>query len=219
MAGHQPHSIPWEDLTSNLEWVAASPCHENGTNLHPRFKANQGKKLTRFVNAFARNVDEQATRARREYPEEYDPPDNNDIILDDDVVRRITPAVHRMRLDWDWNENDFDPPDKAYHGTPAICRHRGAESAACGCPVPYEERRASAFLRQYSSNDCYCFFVENQDAYFNIEVVKTLLMHGEMDPILRVCCHPAVDLESWWEMRQCMCMVRMAYPIPSPRHV
>lgn len=82
-----------------------------------------------------------------------------------------------------------------------LCRHTGAEE--CQCPIPYEERKASAFYRKYCQNPCYCFLEENGKAFFNQEIFKTLLLYGEMDTILRVCAIPDVGLRDWWEVGQC----------------
>ena len=57
-----------------------------------------------------------------------------------------------------------------------------------------------AFLRdphveidwRYSGDD------SNAEAIFNIKYVFTLLLYGEMEPILRVCAHPGNHLKFWF---------------------
>jgi hypothetical protein len=89
-----------------------------------------------------------------------------------------------------------------------ICQHKAATE--CQCPIPYEERRASSFYRRYHLNACYRFPQDNGKAFLNLEIVKTLLLHGEMDVIFRVCASPSVDLGTWWDMFTCYCNVRLA---------
>lgn len=52
--------------------------------------------------------------------------------------------------------------------------------------------------------------MDHEKAFFNLEVVKTLLLYSEIDPILRVCAHPRVQLERWWTCGGCFCEVSIA---------
>jgi hypothetical protein len=40
-----------------------------------------------------------------------------------------------------------------------------------------------------------------------MELVKTLIVYGEMEPLLRVCAHPDVAIDSWWHIDECGCGV------------
>ena len=40
-----------------------------------------------------------------------------------------------------------------------------------------------------------------------MELVKTLIVYGEMEPILRVCAHPDVAIGTWWHIDECGCGV------------
>ena len=184
---HQAHNIPWNVLASNVEWKASNHCLDGATSFHLRFQQKQDKEINYFVNAFVRNIHAHATGERRKYPVEYEIPSRDDVVLNDDVARKINPTVRTM-------------PTSAG----GFCDH--PNNIFCSCTLPPQERRMSAFLRKHESNDCYHFFDVNSEAFFNLGVVKALLLYGEMEPILRVCAHPEIDLSSWWEQMQCQCL-------------
>ncbi|KAJ6145130.1 hypothetical protein N7470_009025 [Penicillium chermesinum] len=190
---HQAHNIPWHLLASNLRWEAPGPFDNFATNLYPRGKPHQANDLNRFVDAFVRNLDEHAVCERRKYPEKYDIPQPSDLILDEATVRKIAPTVRRWRGKW---ARGSECPS-------GVCNLRdGLEACECE-PIPSEERFMSAFLRPLVDNECYQFYEENGDAFFNLEVVKTLLLYGEMDAILRVCAHPDICLRRWFSRAPC----------------
>lgn len=200
---HQASNIPWNVLASNLHWSEAKhPCHGD---LHLRFKPDQAKKLDYFVEGFVRNIREHSSTTRKKYPEHYDPPRPEEIILDDATIRKITPTVRRWRahIAQMCHEDIFPSEDKTYKGQ-------------YPCPIPPEERGAAAFYRRHQRNDCYRFFEVNGKAFFNLELVKTLLLYDEMDVIFRVCAYPDVGLRTWWKMYQCYCQVRI-FPRPLRR--
>ena len=198
---HQASSIPWNVLASNLLWSEAK--HPGHGDLHLRFQPSQGKELGYFVQGFVRNLREHASTGRRKYPTHCDPPRPDQVILDDATVKKITPTVRRWRATLQaWHNDIFD---------------RDAVPIPVPVPVPEEERRASAFYRSYRENPCYDFFRVNREAFFNLELVKTLLLHGEMDPLFRVCAYPGVDLQTWWSKGRCFCAVRTGvFPRNSP---
>ncbi|KAH6851359.1 hypothetical protein B0I37DRAFT_134012 [Chaetomium sp. MPI-CAGE-AT-0009] len=203
MMAHQASNIPWNVLASNLKWSKTQNT-ENG-NLNLRFKPGQGKQIHYFVEALTRNIREHSSTSRKRYPDRYDAPNPQDIILDDATVRRITPTVHRLRSHKSWKYPGFKTSKPPARGE--ICRHKDGDTE-CQCPIPYEERRASSFYRKYTYNRCYEFVKDNEKAFFNLELVKTLLLYGEMDIIFRVCAHPGVDLWTWWDMFECYCNPR-----------
>lgn len=198
---HQAHNIPWTVLASTLKLKNSNRCQHDAENFHLRREPDRGKKLSYFANAFVRNALDHARCEREKYPKEYDPPNINDIVVTDDISSTIEATVHRWRLHDDVH-NKFGPVQRPEQRTP--CRH-SKEDRTCRCALPLNERKMSAFLRKYESNTCYEFFKINKDAFFNLEVVKTLLLYGEMDTILRVCADPRVDLKTWWEKSKCQC--------------
>lgn len=76
-----------------------------------------------------------------------------------------------------------------------------------GPKLPFEQRTASAFLHPWECGD-HCNFTSDTDiGFLNLEVVKMLLMLGELDPILRACAHPDEGLSGWYSAALCDCMV------------
>jgi hypothetical protein len=199
---HQAQEVPWKVLGSNLHWVSANSCNCGTVNLHPLLRKNQGKAFNDFVKAFLKSIEKHTNSERAKYRPKYDIPDPTDVIIDASIARKIMPTVRRWRQ-YGRRVNDFICPGVRDRGDRA---HR---FGYCQCSdLPDEERRASAFLRPYIENGCFRFFEMNNDAFFNLELVKTLILHGEMDPVLRMCAHPDADLiRSWWSKAQCGCMV------------
>ena len=157
---HQATNIPWNTLASNLQWsVSKDPDNGDYRDLRLRLNPGQGKKLHYFVEAMTRNLREHSLTSRKKYPEHYDPPLPEDIILDDATVRKINPTVHRLRLRCHARWGQYSPALKpsAYPTCGAICQHQGGEEE-CRCPIPYEDRRAASFYKKYRSNQCYKFF-------------------------------------------------------------
>ena len=207
---HQAHNIPWSVLTSNLGWRLSTPCQADAINFHLRFNPDQGKKLTYFAKAFVRNIHDHAATERKKYPDKYDAPKSDDVVVGDDAARKIAPTLHRWREDpgdlrlWKYKT----AVDKA--SVTVLCPHRDAANnrESCQCAVPYVERKMQAFLRGEPETICFQFFNDdyNADSFFNVELLKTLILHGEMDTVLRVCAHPGVSFENWWDVRECMCV-------------
>ncbi|CAM1503880.1 Fc.00g014710.m01.CDS01 [Cosmosporella sp. VM-42] len=201
---HQAHNIPWTVLASTLKLKAVNPCQHDAHNFHARKDMpDRGKKLTYFTNAFVRNALDHARCERQKYPQTYVPPKEDDIVLTDVVAKKIEATVYRWRLD----HNVYDEFGSVQEPSPrGLCQHKD-KATICECPLPFAERKMSAFIRQYKDNPCWWFFEENMntEGFFNLEVVKTLLLYGEMDPILKVCTDPRIDLKSWWQKSLCQC--------------
>lgn len=196
---HQAHNIPWTLLASNLRWVHSSPighCLE----LRPDRKPQRGKQLMYFLEAFARNIEEHSVCERRKYADKYDPPDVDDVIVDEATATKISRTVQR------WRQRPKKGFLQRHWGCPAA---RGFEECECHV-IPEDNRRAAAFLLKYEYNPCYQFWSYNNNYFFNLEIIKTLLLHGEMDPIFRVCAHPRMDLDNGWEMDECGCGVSIS---------
>lgn len=194
--------IPWSLLTTHLQYIFANADDKHGaTNLFARFDEDQGKDLNTFVKILIQKIDEAAKAERIKYTEKYDPPDTDAILLDDDLVKRISPITHRLEF-WQWN--DSKPPTGRFIYSPKLCSHE-KDDTSCICPIRFEERKASSFLRRKKDNGCYDFYEINNLGHLNMEIVKTLLVSGDMEPILRVCAHPENDIETWWCLASCDC--------------
>lgn len=92
---HQTHNTPWDPLSSCLYWKQNDSCPCGALYSHPHLNVKKGKGLLHFAEAFARNVDEHSTCERKKYPEEFEPLDPDDVVLDDNVIRKISPTIRR----------------------------------------------------------------------------------------------------------------------------
>lgn len=131
-------------------------------------------ELTQFVQAFSKAIVEAATRERAKYPK-YDPPKPSDVLLDEQIVKKIEHDVIQWREDGHAVDAGFvkDPP------------------------IPQETRTASAFFHGQETNDCGQFEEINGKGFFNLEIAKSLIIHGEMEPVLCACAHEEMALGSW----------------------
>lgn len=195
---HQKHNIPWSALTSNLEWKTPNPWNNFATNLYPRMKPNQANDLSYFVDKFVKNLEDHAICERRKYQEKYDPPNSSDVILDENVIRKISPTVKRWREDW-WTSCIC--PYEEFSDNNRYNRRHSCIDSECEL-VPKKERQLSAFLRTFDSYD-HRDFVKNNAILFNLEIVKSLLLYGEIDALLGVCAHPGTHLKESFERLGC----------------
>jgi len=111
-----------------------------------------------------------------------------EVVISDSVAARIAPKIKRN--------------GRAYEGRNEAETRRAAVSGL----LPEEMRRMRAFLVPYKRSHCdYRSWEENNGkAYDAVEVVKTLLMTGEMDTVFRICAHPDNDYLRWWRTVDCM---------------
>jgi hypothetical protein len=183
---HQPDIIPWHLLVSNLRWSdgKSSECACKSTNLHPRARAEEGVELTQFVQAFVKALNAAVKHERAKYPR-YDAPDPSDVLLDERIIQKINPDVIQWRNTRHAIDAEFD-------------KHP---------PIPQEMKLASAFFHPRKANDCYQFEEENGKGFFNLEIAKLLIIHGELEPVLRACTRKEFDFKSWEQVAQCGCMV------------
>lgn len=80
-----------------------------------------------------------------------------------------------------------------------------------GAPrLPFEQRTAFAFLHPCVIGDHCRFTSSTEIGFLNLEVVKMLLMLGELDPILQACAHPDVGIFGWYSAAFCDCLVCIA---------
>ncbi|VUC26009.1 unnamed protein product [Clonostachys rosea] len=202
---HQPDRVPWNSLVSNLQYDTKVACKNGRESLKFRFQHKQGESLNYFVDSLIRVINEQADELRRTFPEKYESASPEDVVIGDEVATRIFPLVHAWRSHC-WNgvldDHKMGTINKTVESE--LCTHaeRGKD---CKCALPLKERRMAAFLRQYEENDCYCFMQVNSEAFFNLEVTKTLLIQGEIDTILNIFSNPDVDYSEWWNQAECHC--------------
>ena len=189
---HQAHNIPWNLLSSCLDWKWNNSCPCGSPYSHLHLNVKKREELLRFAGAFARNIDEHSTCERKKYREEFEPLDPDDVVLDDTVVRRISPTVRR------WREYNEDKLSIESHPCPL------GNAEECQCPaIPDQDRKASAF--QKGGHNLFRpskeYFGESEPGFFNIEIFKTLILYGEMDLVLRLCADPRAIMRKWWSRR------------------
>lgn len=170
---HQAHILPWQMLADNFKFVYANKKYQSRTNLYPCFKRGQGNQLQHFARVFARLMDDFSAQERKKYSDKLVPPEDDEIFIPDATVKRIAKTV-------------------GYYKTPIS-------------PSPYhkpplhlsdEERKLEFWLtsipestRMYPKNyvrEC-------------MELLKTLILRGEMEPLLRLASHPGVDLQPLYD--------------------
>lgn len=208
---HQAHNIPWTLVSTNLVWRPANKCKDGAADLHWRSLPGQAKELTFFATAFARTLAEHADCERKKFPETYEQPQPGSVVLNDESCRKIIPTVRHFRSQLRFADYPYDQASRS-----ATCTHRhngekvfeGDDSCGrrfCGCPLPWELRLYDAFLIPREDNDCYAFSRTNQSAFLNLEISKSLLLHGEMDTLIHVYSHPGHFLPDWWRAYPCEC--------------
>lgn len=62
-----------------------------------------------------------------------------------------------------------------------------------------------AFFVRRKPNDCYDFEEINGKANFQVKLVESLLLQGEMEALLRICSHDKVQYHEWVKYRNCYC--------------
>lgn len=220
---HQAERLPWQALASIFDLKPTNPCQHDAPNLHPRDEPETRQKLSQFLDAFIKNASLYAQRERKRYPEKYDPldagiflksmtgededegprtqydsPPKEHVILTDELVDKIAPTVKR------WYPKNKDGPISSKFDQGLQCPHTN-DSDKCECVLPRKERQLAAFQRDYYPNDCFEFYGHNGEAYRNLEFVKTLILLGEMDPVLQVCSTDECYLAKWWNAGPCYC--------------
>ncbi|KAI9150661.1 hypothetical protein HJFPF1_10436 [Paramyrothecium foliicola] len=150
MACHQAQNIPWHVLAANFEYVYRHGGYEERTNLYPRFRESQGKELHHFVDAFANNVTAHAPVELHKYPKIVKGEDSESILLEDDVLKRISPSVHHCHK----AVQDF---------------HKFSEY---GSSIPPDFKKFDAFLLPSDDLGWY-----GEDAMYSVELFKLLIIY------------------------------------------
>lgn len=73
--------------------------------------------------------------------------------------------------------------------------------------VPLSKRKMAAFYKRLQRNDCYDFFERNADGFYQVELISSLILQGEMNTVLRIISSPFVDFANWRRNRPCNCAV------------
>ncbi|KLO89552.1 uncharacterized protein LW93_1611 [Fusarium fujikuroi] len=187
-----------------LELRRINPCQHDAYNFHALIQPDSKAKLTNFVDIFMQSIAEDAAQQRKRYPEKYEVPDENQVIISDEAAIKIESTVRRWHPEVYWPDDGDDLKTFKQPTTKKLCPHT-SDSDNCGCVLPYKERKMSAFQRPQVQNDCFKFDIDNRESFRNLQVVESLILHGEMDAILRSCAYEECQLAKWREHRECEC--------------
>ncbi|KAF2463437.1 uncharacterized protein BDR25DRAFT_319960 [Lindgomyces ingoldianus] len=172
---HQSHSLPWQTLADNFKFVHTNARYHGRTNLYPCFKHGQGNQLQHFARVFATLLNDFSTQERAKYPAFYTPPESDEVFISDASVSRIAKTVKEYKAH-SWLYGDI---------------HRPEDLA-----LRPEERRIQFWITNIQDGSRY----PPQSVHEMLELLKTLLLWGEMDPLFRLAAHSDVWLPRVWSI-------------------
>jgi hypothetical protein len=177
---HQAHALPWQTIADHFKFVYKKRAYYGRTNLYPCFKRDQGSQLQHFARVFARLMDHASAQEREKYPEELIPPEEEEIFIPDHTTKRIEKTIK-------WYKRGCSKHTAACHSV-GLCRTGYLE----GTPPLSEEERKLPYWR-----DSFETVQEEWPRYDlrqSVELLKTLLLYNEMEPLLRLVAHPSIRL-------------------------
>ncbi|KAF4849804.1 hypothetical protein CGCSCA4_v004211 [Colletotrichum siamense] len=183
MADELP-DLPWAELAARFTFTHANPKASDYKDLFPRLEPEPTlvAGINDFIRVFTEAIAEHSARERSKYATEYTSPPHDEILVDDETVREISPLFGRL-------------PEYEHLINNPSCRHRS--DPPCKCLVPYSERRADGLLRPWEVNHCYEFEEVNGAGWKSWQFLLTLLVHGKMEPLLRLAANPENDFDIW----------------------
>jgi hypothetical protein len=168
---HQAHAIPFQSLADNLKFVPANTRYLGITNLYPRSKPGQAKQLQHFARAFARTLGEYAAIERKKYAAEYTVPEDDEIIISDATADNI----HNVVREYMKQAVERDPD-----------RHKEL--------LPRRRRTIWHWIDVSTWNSCH----PSDCLLHTDELLRTLIMRGEMETVFRIAAHPQVRFDQIW---------------------
>ena len=191
---HQAHALPWQTIADHFKFVYKKRAHHGRTNLYPCFKPGQGNQLQHFARVFARLMDDASAQERKKYPDELVPPEEDEIFISDRTVKRVAKSIK-------WYKRGCSKHTAACH-TVGSCKIGHLQETL---PLSEEERKLPYWRDNFEAvrQD-----ETRHDPRQSVELLKTLLLYDEMEPLLRLAVHPKIclpihyaylenDLESW----------------------
>ena len=196
---HKPPQIPWDLLASNLIWTASEDGRREDVRLLPKNtpeeKQRRDEDLAKFIDVFVKNI-KLESQPSHALTNDTKAVRWEDVVLTDEVVEKIAPTVEKALYDLDY-----------YFGA----RYRDSESL-----IPSEERVAFAFLRPWDKHHrCGEFNRVNSSALYNLEIVKIMLLCGQIEGIFPVCWQ-LMWFRAWWSMTECPHKVCSSPSAPGP---
>lgn len=169
---HQAYALPWQTLADNFKYVYANAHYLRKTNLYPRSKSGQGKQLQHFAKVFAGVIQEYSTVERKKYNTEYSVPEQRDeIIIPDTTLDKIRNVAQE------------------YMKGHAREYPEGVEN-----PIPHIDKTMKTWISVSQNTDCH----PDSEDLLTDELLRTLILYGEMDVLFRIASHPDVCLPKLW---------------------
>ena len=184
---HQAHNIPWNTLASHFQYAFESRKSGHRTNLVSRKSPQLGKQLEYFIKAFARTVREFSATQRAK----YDP----DLEVLPSFHERVIPGETEVIIRRSW-EYSRTVSERNFCGCCCPAHpHYNPHDLPCAC-----ERTADTNVMGYWINFSRCAYCCKTFEYADfVNLTKTLLLHDQMSPLLRIAAHPETSLEQWYE--------------------
>lgn len=194
---HQSQNIPWHLLASNLYWAPGELASQIRVLNLPRLpgKLKDKKGCACGVTNLHPNSPAPKSSDQDEFAQAF--------------AQAVKDDSKRKRAQYLEKYSPPSPSDVLLGDelVETIESHLSEEMKE-GPRLSFEQRTAYAFLHPWDVNDdCYSWSSSNKIGFLNLEVVKILLMLGELDPILQACAHPDVGLLGWYSAALCNCMV------------
>lgn len=186
-----------------------------------------------LADAIYNAATEAAKLERKHFKASYEVPQPDTIVISNEDARFITPFVRAWRTQEYREQNDLHEirllqgeayetiqankphvPFQTDEGSAiaatwesitdfnALCEHTDGEFS-CGCILPLAQRRAAPFMVQKYPNMCGMFDRSNAKEYFNNCVMRSLLLAGRIEPMLKAAASPRNNLRSWYNARDC----------------
>ena len=169
---HQTHNIPWQTLADTLKFKHQNKSYKWVTNLFFTHKSDQLKRLKYFTSGFISTLNEFSDSERAKYSEEYEPPSPEDKVLTAQTARNIQLTIKRCR--------EEHPRQNADNGL-----------------MSEDEHRMNVWLN-YKSCTCCGNNYDYKGHWPTLTIFKSLILHDEMDTLLRINSHPDTRLVDYW---------------------
>ncbi|KAF2800734.1 hypothetical protein K505DRAFT_320267 [Melanomma pulvis-pyrius CBS 109.77] len=168
---HQAHNLPWTLLADNFKFVHYNARYHGRTNLYPCFKPGQGKQLQHFAKVFSRVLRDFSTQERKKYtsPADITIPEPEELFISELAATRIAKTIKRDET-----------------------------SSACSTKIPSlfdEERRLRYWITELNEPS---YPYPDESLRETLEMLKTLMLYGDMEPLFRLAAHPNANLHRVW---------------------
>ena len=182
---HQAHKIPWGTLSSNLKIEPSPLDHDWQTAVFTWDEASHVQQMTHFADAFVKVLGSASDSERAKYPPVYSAASPDEEVIGPEAARTIEATVQKYRSD--------NPALSSRIQCPPECARKSPFTIALGL----EERSMSFWLRDHWRHPrAYC--CGGSDFLDSIELIKTLLIHGQVSTLLRISAHPDFRLHKLW---------------------